>query len=135
MAKWAEVDYAESYEDGVQTVLEGTSMRVDPRKVLWCNYPAANYDGNELEEKVRKDTKKLEKEIEDALVLSRLFYVGIPRIKLVRRGVSHLVCEVDLYYVACDTTGDCPVCWWGSLVPKADNFDFRLWFWIPSNLQ
>ena len=127
MAEWADVDGMESYEEAVQVVLEGINMRVDPRKVLWCNYPALSVERNELLDKVRKDTRKLEKEINDDLCLSKLWYVGVPRFKLVRRGIAHLSCEIDLHYVACDVTDDdCHWCWFGKIMPKADTFDIPL---------
>ncbi len=127
MAEWADTGDIETYEDAVQVVLEGINMRVDPRRVLWCNYPALSVEGNELLDKIKKDTKKLEKEITDDLCLSRLWYVGTPRFKLARRGIAHLSCEIDLYYVACDVTDDdCHWCWFGKVIPKADAFDIPL---------
>ena len=126
MAEWVNIDGIDSYEDAVQTLFEAIGMRVDPRKVLWCNYPLFLQERGELEEKVRKDTRKLEREIDDDLCLSKLWYVGIPRFKLIRRGVAHFSCDVDLYYVACDTTDDYPYCWYGKLIPKADKFDVPL---------
>ena len=127
MAEWADIDDIEGYEDAVQVVLEGISMRVDPRKVLWCNYPALSVERNELLDKLRKDSRKLEKEIDDDLCLSKLWYVGVPRFKLARRGIAHLSCEIDLYYAACDITDhDCHWCWFGKIMPKADAFDIPL---------
>lgn len=127
MAEWAGVGDIEGYEDAVQVVLEGINMRVDPRKVLWCNYPVLSLEHNELLDKVRKDTRNLEREVEDDLCLSRLWYVGIPRFRLIKRGIPHLSCEIDLYYVACDVTNEnYPPCWFGRVIPKADNFDIPL---------
>jgi hypothetical protein len=126
MAQWADIDRIDTYEHAVQVVLEGIGMRVDPRKVLWCNYPCITLERDELEEKVRKDTKKLEREIENDLCQSRLWYVGVPRFKLVRRGIAHFACDIDLYYVACDTTSDYVFTWYGKLIPKADRFECPL---------
>ncbi len=127
MADWTDIDEIETYEDAVQVVLQGINVRVDPRKVLWCNYPVLSLEHNELLDKVRKDTKKLEKEIGDDLCLSKLWYVGVPRFKLARRGIAHLSCEIDLYYAACDTSDeDCSFCWFGKVIPKADTFDIPL---------
>jgi hypothetical protein len=126
MAEWANIDDIETYEDAVQVVLEGIGMRVDPRKVLWCNYPVFWHERNELEEKVDKDKRKLEKEVDDDLYSSKLWYVGVPRFKLIGRGIAHLTCEIDLYYVACDTTGNYHQCWYGKIIPKADRFECPL---------
>ncbi len=126
MAQWADTDSIDTYEDAVQAVLQGIGMRVDPRKVLWCNYPAITLEQDELGEKVRKDTKRLEREIEHDLCPSRLWYVGVLRLRLVRRGIAHFACEIDLYYVACDTTSDYDLSWYGKLIPKADRFECPL---------
>lgn len=126
MPRWIDTDDIGSYEDAVQAVLQGIGMRVDPRKVLWCNYPIFCHEHDELMEKVKKDTKKLEKEIDDGLPLNKLWYIGIPRFMLIRRGVAHLTCEIDLYYAAHDTVSDYPWCWYGKLIPKADKFDIPL---------
>lgn len=116
---------AESYEDATQVVLQGINMRVDPRKVLWCNYPVFFHGRDELEEKVMKDTRKLEKETGDNLRPDKLWYIGIPRFRLIRRGTPCLNCEVDLHYIACDADNE-DGCWFGKIIPKADTFDVPL---------
>ncbi len=127
MAEWADVDSMENHEDAVQVILEGINMRIDPRKVLWCNYPALSLERDRLEEMVKKDTKKLEKEIGDGLCQSKLWYIGVPTFRLIRRGVPYLSCAIDLYYAACDTSDeDCSFCWFGKVIPKADAFDIPL---------
>lgn len=127
MAEWIDIGAIESYEDAVQLVLEGINMRVDPKKVLWCNYPVLSLECNELLDKVIKDTKKLEKEIGNGLRLNKLWYVGVPRFRLIRRGVAHLSCEIDLYYAASETINqDYYRCWFGKILPKADVFDIPL---------
>jgi len=114
-------------EDAVQAVLEGIGLRVDPRKVLWCGYPAHDLDHEELQAKVEKNTTRLEEETEYELTISQVRYVGVPHLKLVSRGVPHLNCGIDLYYVACDNTdAACPYCWYGRLAKKADSFDCPL---------
>jgi hypothetical protein len=45
---------------------------------------------------------------------------------LVRRGIAHLHCDVDLYYVARDDLQGSDAVWFGKLVPKADVFDVPL---------
>jgi hypothetical protein len=75
---------------------------------------------------------RLEKEIKDDLCLSRLWYVGIPRLKLNRRSIPHLNCEIDLFYVACDVTNKkYNPCWFGRIIPKADSFDVPLYLISP----
>ncbi|MBN1368085.1 MAG: hypothetical protein JW967_09180 [Dehalococcoidales bacterium] len=126
MAEWANEDEIYCYEDAVLVVLEFINMRVDPRKILWCNYPSLAWEDNLLLDKVRHDTKKLERELEDELELSRLWYVGIPQFKLIRRDIPYLNCNIDLHYAACDASGEFPLCWTGKIIPKADTFDIPL---------
>jgi len=125
MAEWADVEEIVTYEDAIQVVLQGIGMRVDPRKVLWCNYPILWHNRNEFEGKIKKDTKKLEKELEDELSPKRLWYVGVPEFKLIRRGIPHLACDIDLYYAACDTSTEY-WSWYGRILPKADRFEVPL---------
>ena len=127
MAEWVNADFIETYQDAVQAVLKAINMRVDPRKVLWCNYPVLSLEHDELLDKVKKDTKKLEKEIGGDLYPSNIWYVGIPKFRLIRRGIAYLSCELDLYYVVCDIGhGDCPWCWCGKILPRVDTFDVPL---------
>ena len=121
---------AVSYEEAVFTVLKGINMRVDPRKALWCNYPALNLERDELGDKVSKDTRSLAKETGIDLFPEGLWYCGVPRFKLIRLGVAHLNCVIDLYYVACCVTDEdhpCRWCWYGKIIARADTFDFPQW--------
>lgn len=118
------IDEVETCVGAILAVLRKIGRPLDPRKIFWCNYPVVSLERDELEEKVAKDTRKLEREIEDDLSPSTLWYVGIPKFRLVRGGIAHLMCEVDLYYVAYDAFEDW--CWYGKLVPKADKFDVPL---------
>jgi hypothetical protein len=126
MAEWLNHE-VETYVGAIVAIFEVLGQKADPRKVFWANYPVLSLERNQLGEMVKKDTRKLEKELHDDLCQSRLWYVGVPRFKLVRRGVPHLSCEIDLYYVASDTTkGEYSACWFGKIMPKADAFDVPL---------
>jgi len=122
MSDYVEND-VETYVGAIHAVCESIGRRLDQRKTLWCNYPVLALDKNELEDKVKKDTKKLEKEIGGDLDPSRMWYVGIPRFKLLRRGIAHLSCEIDLYYVASDDEFGG---WYGKIQSKADSFEIPL---------
>lgn len=123
MAQWLYLS-VNGYIEAIQAVFQTLSKGLDPRKCLWCNYPVFWHERDELEEKVSNNTRKLEKEVDDELSPSKLWYVGIPEFRLIRRGVPHLVCEIDLYYVALNVAKGYTHCWYGKLVPKADKFDF-----------
>jgi len=101
-------------------ILERVGKALDPRKIFWCNYPMLDLQRDELEEKVNKDTRKLEKILDEKLFPTKLWYIGVPKLKLIRRGISHLSCEIDLYYAASDNHF---WCWYGKLHPKADKFE------------
>jgi hypothetical protein len=123
MAEWADTS-VESYEEAVQVVLQALGTRIDPRKCLWCNYPVFFQEQQTLKEKRRKDVNKLveqvRREIDEYFEFSyRCWYVGVPRLKIIRRGLPHLAFEIDLYYVASNETD----AMWGKLVPKADKFE------------
>ena len=118
------IDEVETYPGAILGVLEAVRRPLDGRKVFWCNYPVLNLELDDLEERVKKDTRKLEKEVGDDLHPEKLWYVGIPQFRLVRRGIAHLRCEIDLYYVAHQGFDDW--CWYGKLVPKADRFEIPL---------
>jgi hypothetical protein len=125
MAEWINDD-VETYTGAVLAVLDAIGRKLDPRKVVWCQYPVYWHDRDELGEKVNKDTKKLGKEINYGLNPKKLWQVGIPRFKVVKRGIAHLHCEIDLYYVAYDEWEGWAVSWFGKLIPKADTFDVPL---------
>ena len=93
-------DEVETYIGAILAVFKALGKNVDVRKAFWANYPIHNYEGSQLEELVTKDTKKLEKEIDYSLCKSNLWYIGVPKFKLIRRGIPHLSCEIDLYYAA-----------------------------------
>lgn len=123
MAKWLE-DEVESYIGAIVAVFKALGKNVDVRKAFWASYPIRNYEGSQLEELVTKDTKKLEREIDDSLCKSNLWYIGVPRFRLIHRGIPHLRCEIDLYYAAGDTCDGRYAYWWfGRIMTKADAFD------------
>jgi hypothetical protein len=99
---------AESYVDAVGLVLRALRREADPVKCLWCNYPVFQLHAQQLE-KVRGEPHKL-------------WPVGVPAFKVIGRGVAHLACEIDLYYLACDDER----CWYDKLVSKADEFKVPL---------
>lgn len=126
MAEWLD-DEVETYVGAILDVFKALGKKVDVRKVFWANYPILSLERGQVEEMIKKDTKKLEKETDDSLCQSKLWYVGVPTFKLIRRGVPHLSCTIDLYYAACDTSNeDCPFCWFGKIMTKADAFDVPL---------
>lgn len=126
MAEWLN-DEVETYIGAILAVFKALGRKVDVRKVSWANYPVLSLEGGQFEEIVKKDTKKLEKEIDDSLCQSKVWYVGVPTFKLIRRGVPHLNCAIDLYYAACDSSDEgCPFCWFGRIITKADSFDVPL---------
>ena len=122
MAEWLDNE-VETHVGAIVSLFQALGRKVDLRKVFWANYPVLSLERDQLEEMVRKDTKKLEKEIGCSLSPDQLWYVGVPRFRLIRRGIPHLSCEVSIYYVASDTDWDC---WYGKLIPKADKFDIPL---------
>lgn len=113
----------ETCTGAIRAVFNALGKEVDLRKVYWANYPYLRLDRNELEKKVEKDTEKLEKKLGGELRQKQLWYVGVPTFKVIRRGVSHLNCQIDLYYVAHGTEDDI---WYGKLLPEADKFDVPL---------
>lgn len=121
MAQWLDMK-VNNYAGAVQAALQALGQVADARKCLWCNYPVFFHGRDELEEKTKRDTKKLEREIGDNLRADKLWYVGIPRFRLIRRGTPYLNCEVDLHYIARAEDG----CWFGKIIPKADIFDVPL---------
>lgn len=118
------LDDVETYIGAIFAILGEIKRPLDPRKISWCNYLVLNSELDELTEKVRKDTRKLGKEIDEELHLSKLWYIGVPYFRLIRRGVAHLTCEIDLYYVARDDIDDWR--WYGKITPKADKFEVPL---------
>jgi hypothetical protein len=115
-----------TYVGAIFAVLDKVGLALDARKIWWCSYPVIDLEYDELMEKVERDRKKLIKEAGRDLYVNELWYVGIPEFKLVRRGVAHLTCNIDLYYVACDTTDGYRFAWCGKLIPKADKFEVPL---------
>lgn len=126
MAEYTEEDNIETYVGAILAVFQALGKKVDLRKVFWANYPVLSLERDQLGALVRKDTRKLEKEFDDDLCQSKLWYVGVPGFRLVKRPIAHLTCEIDLYYVACDTTGGNASCWYGKIIAKADKFDVPL---------
>jgi hypothetical protein len=125
MASW--IQDVGHYGEAVSAVLNKVGSRVDSQMALWCNYPRMQQRRNELEGKVKKDTVKLEKEFGSNLNPSDTYYVGVPRLKVVKRGIAHLSCEIDLFYVGCDEEQDPGYrCWYSMLTPKADSFEVPL---------
>lgn len=126
MAEWLD-DEVETCVGAILAVFKALGKKVDVRKVFWANYPILSLERDRLEEMVKKDTKKLEKEFNVELYHSKLWYIGVPTFKLIRRGVPYLSCAIDLYYAACGTSDEnCPFCWFGKTVTKADAFDVPL---------
>jgi hypothetical protein len=127
MSERAYVDDIESYGDALQNVLMSIEMRIDPRTVLWCKYAITNIDHDELWGKLLRDTSKFTKEIKEHLYPETYFYVAIPRFKLIRQDIPHLVCEISIYYTACAITDEgIRHCWDGKLLEKADFFQIPL---------
>ncbi len=113
---------AQSHEDAVHIVLEGLDHRIDPRKVLWVSYPA-NQDRLALEEKAEKEIDRFHKEWRGAAGdYDRQWFVGIPRFRVISKGVPCLSVDIDLYQVVSDDEES----FWGKLAHKADHFEFPL---------
>ncbi len=113
------------HEDAVHIVLEGLDHRIDPRKVLWASYPA-NQDRLALEEKAEKETDRLHKEWRGAVGdYDCQWFVGIPRFRVISKGVPCLSVDVDLYLVVSDGE-DGEDSFWEELTRKVDHFEFPL---------
>jgi len=126
MAEWLN-DEVETYVGAILAIFKVLGKKADVRKTFWANYLVHNLELSQLKEMATKDTKKLEKEIGDSLYQSNLWYIGVPKFKLIRRAIPYLSCEIDLYYVASDTSdAEFLYCWFGKIITKADAFDVPL---------
>ena len=112
---------AESYIEAIQMVLGGLGMDLAPRKCVWCNYPAL-HDGLGLQEKTEKQIEKAIREGDLEDWPDRQWFVGVPRFRVIVRGIPHLSVEIDLYLQASFRDKSC----WMPLDRKADKFDFPL---------
>lgn len=120
MAQWAEV--ADNYFEAVEVVLGGLGKELDPAKCLWCNYPAFSVDANRLRCNVNRDASRFVDGYDFDISRCVGWLVGIPEVKLTRRGIPCLSFEIGLHYVASD--GRHAI--WGTAMPKADRFECPL---------
>lgn len=113
-----------NYPEAIAAVLGALGKNLNPRKCLWCNYPIFEQDF-ELQQKAEKDYAKLEKKGGSELPPT-LWYVGIPKFKLTRRGIPSLHCSIDLYYAASGTPS-----FFGKLIPQASSFEVPVSLILP----
>ena len=113
------------YESAADALLKALGLSLDARKILWCNYSIFSIPEEELVQAIGRDSRKLGTEL--SMSRRQIWYVGLPRFKLTRRGTPCLNCLIDLHYVCSNGVR----CWFGKIMPKVDSFSVPLCLMTP----